>query len=56
MVETVITGVYDQFEDSMKKNEKRLYLFRVFVCMAFFALGLPITTKVYCIFNVTERA
>lgn len=46
MTETIITGVYDQFEDFMKQNKKRLYLFRTFVCFMFFVLGLPLTTKV----------
>ncbi|CAC5406551.1 unnamed protein product [Mytilus coruscus] len=45
MTETVITGIYDQFEDFMKKDKRRLYFFRLFVCFFFFVLGLPMVTK-----------
>lgn len=44
LTETVITGIYDQVEQFME-DKRRMYLFRLCVCLFFFLLGLPITTK-----------
>lgn len=46
MTETTITGIYDQFQGFINKSKKRLYIFRLVVCLTFFVLGLPMTTKV----------
>ena len=46
MTETVITGIYDQVEEFMNQDRKRLYIFRVLVCSFFFFMGMPMTVKV----------
>ena len=54
MTVTVINGIYDQVEEFLKDDKRRLYLFRLCVCFFFFLLGLPMVTKV-CLFYSQDK-